>query len=177
MINKPEKAAFPSVAFKLAAWFWNQNAYVIKSNSTSSKGDLNELADGTFSNHFLCHYFIKKNIFLFLYLVVNFALLTHSLANNDIDKLKERVTFNDLVLNELNYPPLKRGQGIKCNIGADPGYAVPMCLSDFKKPYCGCEGTFEDSPCLYGYSGNNCRSPPIIKCCVEKCSNAMDLVS
>ena len=79
---------------------------------------------------------------LFLYLVVNFALLTHSLANNDIDKLKERVTFNDLVLNELNYPPLKRGQGIKCNIEADPGYAVPMCLSDFEKTYCGCEGTW-----------------------------------
>ena len=52
LINKPEKAAFPSVAFKLAAWFWNQNAYVIKSNLTSSKGDLNELADGTFSNPF-----------------------------------------------------------------------------------------------------------------------------
>jgi predicted chitinase len=90
LINKPERAAFPSVAFKLAAWFWNENAYIIKTNSTASKGNLNELVDGTF---------------------FNFTMIVHALTN-DVAKLKERANFNDLVLAELKYPSMKRGQGI-----------------------------------------------------------------
>ena len=90
LINRPERAAFPSVAFKLAAWFWTENSYIIKTNSTASKGNLNELVDGTF---------------------FNFTMIVHALTN-DVAKLKERANFNDLVLAELKYPSMKRGQGI-----------------------------------------------------------------
>ena len=81
---------------------------------------MNELADGTFHN---------------------FTLLTHGLTN-DLTKLKDRANFNDIVLKEMNYPSLKRGRGIECKISTEKevGYAIPICLADFKKPYCGCEG-------------------------------------
>lgn len=118
LINEPEKAAFPSVAFKVAAWAWSENAFIIKNNQTLQKGNLNELADGTF---------------------LNFTHLTHALTT-DLSKLKERATVNDRVLSELNYPSVKRGQGIDCKIDANNGFAVPICPIDFSKPYCGCEG-------------------------------------
>jgi hypothetical protein len=107
----------------------------------------------------------------------NFTLLTHALTN-DLTKLKERANFNELVLIEINYPSLKRGKGIACRISTEneTGYAVPICLSDFKKPYCGCEGVFDMKSCPYGLSGTKCRSSSTIKCCVEKYNYNLDLV-
>lgn len=157
MIKNPERAVFPSKAFKLGSWFWNENAFIITSNDVSSKGNLNDLVDGTFHN---------------------FSLLTHSLTN-DLQKLKERAIFNDLVLNELEKPAMKRGQGVECDVsGHGKGYAVPICLTDFKKPYCGCDGVEDRRSCPYGLaSENKCRSPSIIKCCKESNNkNIMDLV-
>ena len=153
----PEKAVFPWVAFKIASWYWSQNADLINSNQEPRKGNFNELVDGTW---------------------LNFTLLTHSLTP-DLSKLKERANLNDLVLNELEYVPLMRGQGVECQIGADVGYAVPVCLSDFKRPYCGCQGKFETRSCPYGLTGGGkCRSSSTIKCCIEKKnSNHMDMVN
>ena len=61
LIQYPEYAVFPSNAFKIAAWFWKSNAFVVKSTSISKKESLNNLVDGTF---------------------FNFTMLTHSLTNN-----------------------------------------------------------------------------------------------
>ena len=161
MVKFPEIAAFPSVAFQMASWFWTENAYIIKGNLTAKKGNLNDLADGTFHG---------------------FTLLTHSLTN-DLSKLKERATLNERILEDLNYIQMKRGNGIECTIGGDInkeiGFSVPICMTDFKRPYCGCEGKFEIKSCPYGLmnNSNKCRSSSIIKCCVEKCSNQLDLVS
>ena len=52
LMKFPEKGAFPSNAFQLASWFWTENAYLIKGNQTSKKGNLNELVDGTFHRFF-----------------------------------------------------------------------------------------------------------------------------
>ena len=141
----------------MATWFWTENAFIIRSNQSSTKGSLNELADGTYHN---------------------FTLLTHSLTN-DLGKLKERATINEIILNEMKYTSMKRGQGVRCNIVSEKeaGYAVPICLLDFKRPYCGCEGKFDTKSCPYGLSGNKCRSSSIIKCCIEKCNNQLDLVN
>ena len=107
----------------------------------------------------------------------NFTLLTHALTN-DLTKLKERANFNELVLIEIKYPSMKRGKGIECKISTETeiGYAIPICLTDFKKPYCGCEGVFDMRSCPYGLSGTKCRSSSLIKCCVEKCNKQLDLV-
>jgi hypothetical protein len=119
LVKFPELAAFPSLAFKLASWFWNENAFIINSNGVAKKGNLNDLCDGTFHN---------------------FTLLAHATTNN-LQQVKERAIFNDLVLNEMEKPEMKRGQGIECDVqGHGKGYAVPICLTDFKKPYCGCDG-------------------------------------
>ena len=157
LLKNPELAAFPSIAFRLGSWFWNNNAFIITSDQKATKGSLNDLIDGTFHN---------------------FTLLTHSLTN-DLGKLKNRTDFNELVLKELNYPMMKRGKGIECRISSekDVGYAIPICLSDFKRSYCGCEGAFDIRSCPYGLSGTKCRSSSIIKCCVEKCNKQLDLVS
>ncbi len=161
LIQYPEYAVFPSNAFKIAAWFWKSNAYVVKSTSISKKESLNNLVDGTF---------------------FNFTMLTHSLTNN-LQSLKQRAELNDLILKELNYNALKRGQGIKCTDESDggksneTGFAVPICLSDFKKSYCGCEGKYLMSSCPYGItSDRKCRNPAIVKCCFEKCKASLDLV-
>jgi uncharacterized protein YegL len=159
LLNEPELAAFPSNAFKIAAWIWNENIPILKTNQTPSKGDANQLADGTF---------------------MSFTSLTHALTT-DLSELKERANFIDSVLLELNYPPLKRGNGISCSLGQDgqdTGYAVPVCLLDFKKPYCGCEGTFENRGCPYGIIPGTakCRSSSIVKCCKESLRNQLDLV-
>ena len=74
---------------------------------------------------------------------------------------------------------MKRGQGIACALSNKKiGYAVPICLMDFKKPYCGCEGEFEIQSCPYGrLEGTGvCRNSAMIKCCVEKCFTSLDLV-
>ena len=141
----------------IANWFWTENAFIIKKNEPAIKGNLNELADGTFHN---------------------FTLLTHSLTS-DLEKLKDRATINEIILNELKYPSMKRGQGIQCNIPSekDAGFAVPICMLDFKRSYCGCEGKFDSRGCPYGLSGNKCRSSSIIRCCIEKCNNQLDLVN
>jgi predicted chitinase len=161
LIQYPELAVFPSNAFKIAAWFWKSNAFVVKSNSISKKESLNNLVDGTF---------------------FNFTMLTHSLTNN-LQSLKQRAELNDLILKELNYNALKRGQGIQCTDESDggksneTGFAVPICLSDFKKSYCGCEGKYLMSSCPYGItSDRKCRNPAIVKCCFEKCKVSLDLV-
>jgi len=159
LVNNPELGAFPSIAFKLASWFWNENAFIIKGNQTAKKGSLNELADGTF---------------------LSFTHLTHSLTN-DLTKLKDRATLNEKILEEFKFLSMKRGQGIECTIGINKtvGYSVPVCMADFKRPYCGCEGEFDMRSCPYGLltSSNKCRSSSIIKCCIEKCSNQLDIVS
>jgi predicted chitinase len=158
LINFPELGAFPSKAFQLAAWFWTENAFIIRGNQTAKKGNLNELADGTFHS---------------------FTLLTHSLTN-DLTKLKDRATLNEKILMELNFISMKRGQGIDCTIGVNKtvGFSVPICMADFKRQYCGCEGEFDIRSCPYGQINNStkCRSSSIIKCCVEKCSNQLDNV-
>ena len=161
LIQYPEYAVFPSNAFKIAAWFWKSNAFVVKSTSISKKESLNNLVDGTF---------------------FNFTMLTHSLTNN-IQSLKQRAELNDLILKELNYNALKRGQGIQCTDESDggksneTGFAVPICLSDFKKSFCGCEGKYLMSSCPYGFtSDRKCRNPAIVKCCFEKCKASLDLV-
>lgn len=72
---------------------------------------------------------------------------------------------------------MKRGQGIECQIGSDQGYAVPICLIDFQKSYCGCEGEVAMKSCPYGETEDRrCRSSNMIKCCVEKCSSSLDFV-
>ena len=77
----------------MASWYWNENSYLIKESDDPYKGNANELIDGTF---------------------FNFSMITHALTT-DVTNLKERVLFNDLVLNELKYPSLKTGRGL--NIG------------------------------------------------------------
>lgn len=111
LVLRPEYAAFPSYAFKIAAWFWTSNAYVVQSTSLSRKESLNILADGTF---------------------FNYTMLTNSLTNN-LQSLKQRADINDLILKELSYSTLKRGQGILCSRGEnqnETGFAIPICLSE-----------------------------------------------
>jgi hypothetical protein len=77
----------------------------------------------------------------------------------------------------LKCSSIKRGRGgIECEFGSKIGIPVPICLIDYKRPHCGCEGEFSQSSCPYGYSQNLCRSSSIIKCCVEKCKRNLDLV-
>jgi len=129
---------------------------VIKSNDKARKSSLNELADGTF---------------------LGFAQLTYSLSNK-IKSLKDRALVNEKILTELRHVSMKRGQGVSCETSdGQIGYAVPICLIDFKKPYCGCEGKYEVLTCPYGRLANGaCRNSAIIKCCVENCYSDMDLV-
>lgn len=157
-MEMPEKTAFPSVAFKVASWFWKENAFVIKDNSRALKSNLNELADGTF---------------------LGFTHLTHALTTN-IKSVVERVQINDQILNEFQLG-LKRGQGVDCTVGSSSseqtGYAVPICLANFQRPYCGCEGKIYVRSCPYGLLSNGkCRNSAMIKCCVESCYVDLDLV-
>lgn len=140
----------------MAAWFWKENAYIVKSKAAAKKESLNILADGSF---------------------LNYAQLTFSLTNN-LRNLQKRAIFNENVLKEFNEIPMKRGQGIECSLkNGEKGYAVPICLLSFKKTYCGCEGKYEIQSCPYGETSNGvCRNSAIIKCCVEKCFAHMDLV-
>lgn len=121
----------------------------------AQKGDLSQLVDGTF---------------------LNFTHLTHALTNN-LQALKDRAEFNDRVLVDLKVTRMKRGQGVECSIEGELGYAVPICLIDFQKPYCGCEGQINMRSCPYNFTEDGrCRSSSTIKCCVERCSSALDLV-
>jgi hypothetical protein len=135
LLKNPEKAAFPSVAFKLAAWYWRENAYVIKSNEKASKGDLSELVDGTY---------------------LKFSLLTHSLSNN-LQQLKWRAELYEKCLDELTVkvPTMKRGQGIECEIGNEKGYSAPFCFENSAKSNCGCEGEIDMRSCPYGFNTDN----------------------
>lgn len=78
----------------------------------------------------------------------------------------------------MGSPPMKRGEGVTCELGDQEfGTAVPICLLDFKKSYCGCEGRFDRRSCPYGKLSNGaCRNSAMIKCCVEKCYTNLDLV-
>ncbi len=153
-------AAFPSNAFKLAAWFWKQNAYVIKSLNPAKKESLNNLVDSSF---------------------FSYTMLTHSLTNN-LQSLKQRANLNEQILNMLNSSnKMKRGQGIGCSFKNGnrnlSGLAVPICLADFKKPYCGCPNKYDPQSCPYGKtSDNKCRNSAIVKCCEEACNTYLDLV-
>jgi len=54
---------------------------------------------------------------------------------------------------------------------------VPFCLLDFRRPYCGCEGTSTNQVCPYGKDlSGGCRNSVIIKCCFEDCYADLDLV-
>ena len=53
IVSRPETTAYPSVAFRTAAWFWKQNAYIIKDTTLAFKSTLNQLADGNFLIIFL----------------------------------------------------------------------------------------------------------------------------
>ena len=156
ILTNPGIVAFPSVAFKVAGWFWRENAYVIKEAKEAEKSSLNELADGTF---------------------LGFTHLTHSLTTN-LKSLKERALLNDKILVELKHPSIKRGQGVTCDLtSGEVGFAVPICLLDHKRPYCGCEGKYDKNTCTYGeLSNGQCRNSATVKCCVEKCSSHLDLV-
>lgn len=155
LISRPEQAAFPYAAFRIAAWFWKENAFVLTTNDVPEKGDLSQLVDGTF---------------------LNFIHITHALTT-DLQAVKDRAEFNDRVVSELMATNMKRGQGVACEIGRREGFAAPICLIDFQKPYCGCEGEIQMRSCPYGYSPEGeCRSSNMIKCCVERCSSSMDFV-
>lgn len=158
MVEYPEKAAFPSVAFKIAAWYWLNNAFIIKSNEAPKKGSLNELADGTYHS---------------------FSLLVYSLTSDPF-ALLQRLEINDRILNEMRFRPIKKGRGVNCVLDDQPGYTVPICFSSQKSSYCGCEGEFEKSKsCEYGFfeDKNKCKNPNFIRCCVESYSNSgIDLV-
>ncbi len=147
----------PSIAFKVAAWFWTENAEVIVDTNEAYKSSLNRLADGTF---------------------LSFIQLTHSITTS-IKNLKERAKYNEDILEKFEYVSMKRGQGVECILHSTEltGQAIPVCLIDFKRPYCGCEGFFEYQSCPYGRSKNGqCRSSAMIKCCVENCYTDIDLV-
>ena len=111
---EPEAVAFPSVAFPLAAWFWNSNAYpVTRANMpVTEPTDLNQLADGSF---------------------MGFTQITHALTNQ-LSSLKERAALNEDILQEIGFAPLTRGSGDQCKLtgGGREGRAVPICLLDFK---------------------------------------------
>ena len=144
----------PSVGFKIATWIWTKNSYVITENKPAKKGNLNDLADGTFHN---------------------FTLITHSLTQN-IQYLKDRANRYEEIVRILKCSSIKRGRGIECEFGSKIGIAVPICLIDYKRSHCGCEGEFSQSSCPYGYAQNLCRSSSIIKCCSEKCKRNLDLL-
>lgn len=77
-------------------------------------------------------------------------MITHSITTN-AQHLKYRADFNEKCLAELKAPTLKRGHGIQCQMpDKTPGIAVPLCLADFQRPYCGCEGEVDISGCPYG---------------------------
>ena len=149
LLLNPELAAFPSSAFKIAAWFWKSNAYIVKSTAMPLKGSLNELVDGSYHN---------------------FTLITHSLTEK-LNEYSTRVRLNDMLLEALNSRPLKRGKGINCI------FSVPVCLPGQSSNYCGCEGENQDN-CPYGNFSNSgkCKNPKTIRCCVEKFSKSSDLV-
>jgi hypothetical protein len=118
LMNFPENVSLPSLAFPLASWFWNENAYVIENNNPALKKSLNTLVDGTFHN---------------------FTMLTYSLTNS-LQALKERAEYYEAAVEELGCRAIKRGRGISCELGEEIGYAVPICLIDYKRSFCGCEG-------------------------------------
>ena len=156
---EPERVSFPSVAFKTAAWFWVKNAFVVRTNdSNEGVTNLNDMADGTF---------------------LGFTQLTHSITSRIFD-LKKRALIHEKALNELssNKSSIRRGEGIECKLNdGTPGFAVPICLFDFRRPYCGCEGRYEVQTCPYGRTtSGGCRNSAIIKCCVETCYTDLDLV-
>lgn len=140
----------------MASWFWNENAYIINGTEKAVKSSLNQLADGTF---------------------LSFAQLTYALSNK-LKSLKDRAKINERILDELKFVSMKRGQGVPCGLkDGEVGYAVPICLIDFKKPYCGCEGRMEIQTCPYGpMASGSCRNSAMIKCCVEQCYASLDLV-
>ncbi len=100
---------------------------------------------------------------------LGFTQLTHSITVR-LKSLKERALINELILKEFSETSsLKRGEGISCKLNdGTEGYAVPICLYDFRRPYCGCEGRYEIQTCPYGRNEKNeCRGSSILKCCVE----------
>jgi len=81
---------------------------------------------------------------------LGFTQLTHSITVR-LKSLKERALINELILKEFSETSsLKRGEGISCKLNdGTEGYAVPICLYDFRRPYCGCEGRYEMSQFHY----------------------------
>ena len=63
----------------------------------------------------------------------SFTHLTHALTTT-LNSLKMRAEINDKLLAEMGYSTMKRGQGVRCSLSDNSnGYAVPICLLDFKK--------------------------------------------
>lgn len=126
--TEPERVSFPSVALKTAAWYWTKNAYAVTNKTSPVQTNLNSLADGTF---------------------LGFTQLTHSLTSN-IRSFKKRAILNEKILYKFDAAPMKRGEGVNCTLSdGTPGYAVPICLADLKRSYCGCEGRYEVQTCPY----------------------------
>ena len=153
---RPDAVALPTVAFRIASWLW-RNAYLITKNGPATRGNLNSIADGTFHN---------------------FSLITHAFTDNLVH-LRERSQYYEDIVAELKCKGIKRGRGVSCELSESKplGYAVPVCLRDFKRPYCGCEGEYIIDSCPYGKNNAEiCRNPSIIKCCYEKCDSALDIV-
>ena len=142
----------------MAAWFWTENAYVIVDTNEAFKNGLNRLADGTF---------------------ISYTTLTHAITIN-IKSLKERAKYNEDILKQFEYVSMKRGEGVECifRTTEKTGRAIPICLIDFKKSYCGCEGdNYDPLTCPYGKTKDGrCRNSAMIKCCAEECYSALDLV-
>ena len=38
LMKNPEYVAFPSIAFKVGAWIWKENVFIIKSEQRAEKG-------------------------------------------------------------------------------------------------------------------------------------------
>ena len=91
--NRPWTVSYPSIALKVAAWFWRENAYAVLDLAPSKKTNLNELCDGTY---------------------LSFTQLTHSLTNH-IKALKERAIINENTLEAFKQSAMKRGQVLHVN--------------------------------------------------------------
>jgi hypothetical protein len=156
IFNNPEHVAFPSIAFKVASWYWTNNSIILTGLNQESKDSMSTLADGTF------HSFTMMT-----------TVLTHK-----IYQLRNRAEYFENAVKELKCFRIKRGNGVSCELtSSETGFAVPICLNNFRRPFCGCEGRFQRQSCPYGFiDDQKCRSSATIECCMESCKQALDLL-
>lgn len=145
LINKPELAAFPSIAAKIAVWYWTSGSDV----------NLNTLPDGSFYSHSL----------------VSWKINCPNKAGCKINGLADRTLKLEKAQSVFRCGNVIRGNGEKCTVDTnDDAKCVPMCVKDKNsnnilegKEYCGCNGKHIDTA--------KCEGPYNIKCCKEKNPN------